>query len=116
MCALPYHDRVIAMNRLNDVGIPALEATHRQAPEGPKVDHDMTSVSRVGEDARETQIAGAEFVNRVAGDGAEAGSPEDRLTRSGAWEHENVERVTAREGGRLVRHGAEVERIEIIGA
>jgi hypothetical protein len=42
MCTLPDHDRVIAMDRSNDVGIPALEAAHGQAPQGPQVDHFMT--------------------------------------------------------------------------
>jgi len=53
------------MDRPNDVGIPALEATHGQAPQGPKVDHFMTSGIRIGKRARETLIAGAEFVNRI---------------------------------------------------
>jgi hypothetical protein len=47
MCALPDNDRVIAMDRPNDVGIPALEATHGQAPQGPQVDHFMARGIRI---------------------------------------------------------------------
>jgi hypothetical protein len=34
MCPLPDHGRVIAMDRPDDVGVPALEATHCQWPQG----------------------------------------------------------------------------------
>jgi hypothetical protein len=36
------HGHIIAMDRPDDVGVPALEATHRQGPQGAKVDHFMT--------------------------------------------------------------------------
>src|SRR2546423_8917005 len=104
MCTLPDHERVIAMDRPNDGGIPALEATHCQAPQGPKVDHFMTSGIRIGKYARETLIAGSEFVELVARDGAEAPWPGDSLARSRTWEHENMKRALAREGRHPVRH------------
>src|ERR1043166_8345236 len=97
MCTLPDHDRVIAIDRPNDVGIPALEATHRQAPQRPQVDHFMTSGIRTCQYAREALIAGAEFVNRIARDGTEAPPwPGDRLTGPGAREHE-IGRASCRE-------------------
>jgi hypothetical protein len=43
MPPLPDHDRVIAVDRPNDVGVPALEAAHGQASQGPQVDHFMAS-------------------------------------------------------------------------
>jgi hypothetical protein len=35
------------MDRPDDVGVPALEATHRQWPQGAKVNHFMTRGIRV---------------------------------------------------------------------
>jgi len=42
MCPLPDHGRVVPMDRPDDVGVPALEATHCQWPQSAKVNHFMT--------------------------------------------------------------------------
>jgi hypothetical protein len=46
MPAVPDHNRVIAMNRPDQIGVPALEASHRQRPQRAQVDHFVTG--RVG--------------------------------------------------------------------
>ena len=52
MCSLPYNGHVIAMDRPDDVSVPALEATHGQGPQGAEVDHFMTRGIDVREHAR----------------------------------------------------------------
>ena len=101
------------MDRPNDVGIPAFEATDGQGPQGPKVEHLVSRGIRIGQHAREALIAGPEFVNGIARDRA---SPRGGLTGPGTRQHQNVKRALAREGRHLVRHGADIEFVEIVGA
>jgi hypothetical protein len=49
MCTFPDHDGVVAMDRPNEVGIPALEATDSHGPQGSKVDHFMTRGVCIGQ-------------------------------------------------------------------
>ena len=71
------------MDRPDDVGVPALEATLCQWPQGAKVNHFMTRGIGVWQHAREALVAGSEFVKLIARDGDEAPPwPEDSLTRT----------------------------------
>src|SRR5438034_4347789 len=117
MCPVPDHGRVIAMDRPDDVGVPALEATLCQWPQGAKVNHFMTRRIRVCQHAREALVAGLEFVKLIARDGDEAPPwTEDSLTRTWTREDEDMESASAVEGRNFIRHGAEIEDVEIIGA
>src|SRR6267143_6112497 len=99
MCPLPDQSRVIAMDRPDDVGVPALEATHCQWPQGAKVNHFMTGGIGVGKHARETLVAGLEFVKLIAGDGDEAPPwAEDSLTGTWTRKDEDMESATTVEG------------------
>ena len=117
MCPLPDHGRVVAMDRPDDVGVPALEATHCQWPQGAKVNHFMTSGIGVWKHAREALVAGSEFVKLIARDGDEAPPwPEDSLTRTWTRENEDMESATPAEGRYFIRHCADIENVKIIGA
>src|SRR5215207_8431380 len=72
MRPLPDHGRVVAVDCPHDVGVPALETTHRQWSEGAKVDHFMARGIDVRKYAREALVPGFEFVELVARDGHEA--------------------------------------------
>src|SRR4030095_8605717 len=105
------------MDRPDDVGVPALESTHCQWPQGAKVNHFMTRGIGVGKHTREALVAGSEFVKLIARDGDEAPPwPEDRLTRTWTGEDEDMESATALEGRHFIRHRAEIEGVDIIGA
>ena len=92
------------MDRPDDVGVPGLEATHRQRAQGTKVDHFMTGGIRVREHAREALVAGAELVELVARHRTEAATgAEDGLTRTRTGEDDDMERAVAAERRYLVR-------------
>ena len=54
------------MDRPDDVGVPALEATQCQWPQGAKVYHFMTRGIGVWKHVREALVAGLEFVDLIA--------------------------------------------------
>ena len=94
------------MDRPDDVGVPALEATQRQWPQGAKVNHFMTRGIGVWQHAREALVACSEFVKFIARDGDEAPPrPEDSLTRTWTREDEDMESVIQSPGPSLfLRH------------
>src|SRR5262245_51473959 len=117
MCSLPDHGRVIAMDSPDDVRVPALEATECQLPQGAKVNHFMTRGIGVWQHARETLVAGSQFVKLIARDGDEASPrPENGLTRTWTREDEDMEGATTAESRHFIRHCAEIEGIDIVGA
>src|SRR6266850_7476929 len=117
MCSLPDHGRVIAMDGPDDVGVPALEATHCQWPQGAKVNHFMTGGIGVWQHVRETLVAGSEFVKLIARDGNEAPPwPEDSLTRTWTRQDEDMESATPAERRYFIRHCADIENAHIIDA
>src|SRR5437762_6709046 len=117
MCPLPDHGRVVPMDRPDDVGVPALEATHCQWPQGAKVNHFMTRGVGVRQHAREALVAGLEFVKLIARDGNEAPPwPEDSLMRTWTREDEDMESATPAEGRHFICHCADIENVKIIGA
>jgi hypothetical protein len=84
------------MDRPHDVGVPGLEATHCQWPQGMKVNHFMTRGIGAGKHAREALVAGSEFIKLIARDGYEAPPwPEDSLTRTWTREDEDMESAQA---------------------
>src|SRR2546427_9949711 len=103
MRPLPNHGRVIAMDRADDVWVPALETSHGQWAQRAQVDDFMTRGIGVGQDAREALVAGAEFVELIARDRSEAPpAAEDGLTRAGAREHAVMERASCADVRHLV--------------
>ena len=117
MCASPDHGRVIAVDRADDVGVPALEATHCEWPQGAKVDHFMTRRIGAWQHARESLVARLEFVKLITRDGDEAPScPRNSLMRTWTRQDDDVESATTVEGRRFIRHRTEIERIDIVGA
>ena len=85
------------MDRPDEVGVPALEATQCQWPQDAKVNHFMTRGIGVWQHAREALVAGSEFVKLIARDGDEAPPwSEDSLTRTWTREDEDMESATTR--------------------
>src|SRR2546423_9646418 len=77
----------------------------------------MTCGSGVRKHAREALVTGAEFVELIARNGVEAASwAEDSLMRAGTGKDEDMERPTFVQGRHLVRHRAEAEKVDLIGA
>src|SRR5688572_9233712 len=103
MCPLPDHGRVIAMDHPDDVGVPAIEGTDCQWRQGVQVNDFMTGGIGVCQYARETLVAGPEFVKLIARDGNEAPPwPEDSLTRTCARQDEDMESATTAEGRHFI--------------
>src|SRR5918993_2469690 len=117
MCRLPDHGRVIAIDRLDDIGVPTLEATHCQWPQSAEVEHLMTRGIGVWQHAREACVASSEVVKIIGCDRPEAPALSgDSLARTGTREDENIKSLVARKGRDLVWHRAEIEDVDVIRA
>jgi hypothetical protein len=79
------------MDRPDDVGVPALEATQCQWSQDAKVNHFMTRGIGGWQHAREALVAGSEFVKLFARDGDVAHPwPKHSLTRTWTRDDEDV--------------------------
>ena len=63
MSAFPDDDGVVAMDRTDQVGVPAFESAHGQAPQPPKVNDFVTGRVGIGQNASEALIAGSKLVD-----------------------------------------------------